>query len=249
MKKAWCLAAVVLVASCGTKEKDEPIRGADPVPTEGSKDGNENYFQLMENCGTNSGKAVIDGKCVTLKVSTTLDGKLTLSSVETEKAIFDGGIGLAPVHSFPFVKYKRENTINNYSYSLKKQSNKLNERSISIDTTLESPNDVSSVLSVLADRSEARVHLDVFGEHFSPEDQDRASLEQVCNRIGKAFKDKHPLANSESTYGSGLEGSPICLVGNRRVSVDGLEDFKRIKLWWRCVRNRCYFEAMFLNGL
>lgn len=249
MKMALCSLVVVFVVSCGTENKDKPGNGSGHAPEQGHEDGEAKYFQFMESCDTNSGKAVIDGKCVTFRISATLDGKLTLASSESGKAIFEGGVGIAPKHEFPFTKYKRENTTNNFSYAIKKQSSKVGERSISIDTTLEAPNDVSSVLYVLADRSEARVELEVFGERFSPEEQDRASLNKLCDRIGNAFKEKHPLANDATTYGLvSVFGSYSCLVGNRRDNVDGLEDFKRIKLWWACKGDRCYFESLFLNG-
>ncbi len=252
MKRMLCsMALLVLAISCGSKDNE---KGQNPNPPatkdDGSPDDESKYFSLMENCDTNSGKAVIDGKCVTLKVVATLDGKLTVASGESDKTIFEGGIGLKAAPHFPFIKYKRENTTNNYSYSLKKQQSKAFENSMSIDTVLHD-SEVSNLLMVLADQSKARIELDIFGETFSPEDQDLASLEKSCKRIEQVFKDKHPLANAASIYlFQEMLGSYQCLIGNNR-DAGGieLEQFKKIRVWWRCEGERCYFESLTLNGL
>ncbi len=253
MKQVLCaLALMTTVISCGGKDNGNGNSNPPPTkPGNGSPIDEDKYLSLMENCDTNTGKAVIDGKCVVLKVTATLDGKLTIASAESDKPIFDSGIGLKATHHFPFIKSTRDDTPTNYSYNLKKQQSKALENSISIDAIFHDKDDLSSLLMVLAPQSKARIELHVFGEELSSKDQDRDNLEKFCKKIAQVFKEKHPLVNVGSFYlFQEMLGSYQCVIGNNlEASGVALEPFKKLRVWWRCESEQCYFESLTLNGL
>lgn len=249
-KKDLCILLAILATACGTKENKstnkQPFEKK-PVPSEDM----DNYFSLLGECDLSFGNAVIDGKCVPLRVNLSIEGKISIDTVESHKNLFEGGVGIAPRIRFPFESQDQDGR-ECCEINMKKSEAKSTENSIRVHTKLRTDVKLSSWVMVDAsagEMSRAQVELNILGRRITSEEQTKDKLKEICTEIQTLFKKEHPLANNSTDYWfNELPTGAQCLAGNSsELPKYELEDFKRINLWWHCEREECYFESLSLN--
>lgn len=252
MKKRWYGLFILLVIGCGTKDKSESNkvsrdRNSDPnKPNQETP--NQKYLDLVEKCDLTGGNAVVDDKCSQLKVSLTIDGKASISTVDSPKSIYTGGINQKSEFRFPFKSQKRTET-QSYDYTLHAPPYKnLSENRMSVLTSVRTAEELSSFVSIsesAGSMTRTRVTLNILGNEFKPEDQDPENFDKMCDLIHDSWKAQNGLVNGDTMFISNkIMG---CGVRNQRETFGDLEFFKTFNISWHCDEEHCFFQSLILH--